>query len=89
MQLFFFKISLLKNKPVDFTSITNFELEYFSDKYSASINPILSENISLPSLSTTPRRSPSPSKANPTSALLSLTFFERSLSIVRSSGLGL
>ena len=38
VQLFFFKISLLKNKPVDFTSITNFELEYLK------ISQFVSEN---------------------------------------------
>ena len=51
------------------TAITNFEFETSVAKFLAINKPILSANISCPLLSTTPTRSPSPSKAKPISAL--------------------
>ena len=45
------------------------------DKFLAINKPILSENISFPSLSITPTLSPSPSKPKPISALFSFTDF--------------
>ena len=54
-----------------------------------STDEVLSENISFPSLSITPHRSPSPSKPKPISALLSLTAFDIACNISRSSGFGL
>ena len=51
----------------------NLEFLCFVDKFLAISKPILSENISFPSLSITPTLSPSPSKPKPISALLSFT----------------
>ena len=61
----------------------------FDDKFLAIIKPILSEKISLPSLSITPQRSPSPSKPKPISALFSLTTLLIAFNISISSGFGL
>ena len=58
------------NSPVDFTSATKVAPWCRAEMSRASITPTLSAKISSPSLSTTPQRSPSPSKPSATSALL-------------------
>ena len=50
------------NRPVDFTSATNSASLCCAEMSRASMTPTLSAKISSPSLSTTPQRSPSPSK---------------------------
>ena len=77
------------NRPVDFTSATNTALACCAERSRASITPTLSAKISWPSLSTTPQRSPSPSKPKPTSALCASTASLMACSIFMSSGLGL
>ena len=57
------------NRPVDFTSTTKVAPLCCAEISRASITPTLSAKISSPSLSTTPQRSPSPSKPSATSAL--------------------
>ena len=61
---------------------------YLLERFLAISNPILSENISFPCSSITPHLSPSPSKPNPISALLSFTALAITCSISRSSGFG-
>ena len=77
------------NRPVDFTSATKVAFGLIEDISRASMTPTLSAKISSPSLSTTPQRSPSPSKAKPTSALARKTSSRKACSIFRSSVLGL
>ena len=77
------------NNPVDFMSTTNFEFLYLEERFLAISKPILSEKISLPFSSTTPKRSPSPSKAKPISALFFFMVSPNAWSIFKSSGLGL
>ena len=50
------------NSPVDFTSATKVAPLCCAEMSRASMTPTLSAKISSPSLSTTPQRSPSPSK---------------------------
>ena len=88
-QELFFKTSSVEYNPVDLTSTTNLDPLWFEDKFLAINNPILSEKISLPLLSITPTRSPSPSNPNPISALFSFTDLLIACNISRSSGLGL
>ena len=57
-------------RPVDFTSTTNCAPLWIAERSRASITPTLSAKISSPVLSTTPQRSPSPSKPRPTSRLV-------------------
>ena len=77
------------NRPVDFTSATNSAFLCFAEMSRASMTPTLSAKISSPSLSTTPQRSPSPSKPRPTSALLASTASRMACSIFMSSVFGL
>ena len=77
------------NSPVDFTSATNFAPLCCAEMSRASITPTLSAKISSPSLSTTPQRSPSPSKPSATSAFTRSTSSRMACSIFMSSVLGL
>ncbi len=76
-------------RPVDFTSATKTGFSNCVARSRASITPTVSAKISWPSLSTTPQRSPSPSKPRPTSALCFTTASAMACSIFMSSGLGL
>src|SRR5580700_7762657 len=73
------------NRPVDFTSATNSAFLWLAEMSRASMTPTLSAKISSPSLSTTPQRSPSPSKPSPTSARFASTASRMACSIFRSS----
>ncbi len=77
------------NSPVDFTSATKVAPLCFAEMSRASITPTLSAKISSPSLSTTPQRSPSPSKPSATSALVRNTSSRMACSIFMSSVFGL
>ena len=77
------------NKPVDFTSATKVAPLCCAEMSRASITPTLSAKISSPSLSTTPQRSPSPSKPSATSAFTRNTSSRMACSIFMSSVFGL
>ncbi len=74
---------------MDFTSATKVAFSWMAERSRAMMTPTMSAKISSPSSSTTPQRSPSPSKPSARSAPDAFTEAAMSCSISIASGFGL